>query len=242
MNYQQIEQLAAGVYETCDVREVPIDCFTILEHYGLKAINIDIWKKTQPELYGLCLNFSEDSFLYRTKKLIIYKDLDRNRTRFSLMHELGHYLMNHQRGTHAEEREANHFASYILAPRPLIRYMGTPTPRNLSLCFGISLQAAEIAAREYYVWWNHLQDGFSDWEEQILTRFLGADYASKYSWRTRDCDWWASKPYTAPLPEVYFRRTKPNIPCYLPYEASYFQSKEEEELFNRMEDRYYSPG
>lgn len=242
MNYQQIEQLAAGVYETCDVREVPIDCFTILEHYGLKAINIDIWKKTQPELYGLCLNFSEDSFLYRTKKLIIYKDLDRNRTRFSLMHELGHYLMNHQRGTHAEEREANHFASYILAPRPLIRYMGTPTPRNLSLCFGISLQAAEIAAREYYVWWNHLHDGLSDWEEQILIRFLGPDYASKHSWQTRDCDWWASSPYYPPERRVYPYCPELYRSSYVPRRASYFLSAEEEELFNRLENKYYSPG
>ena len=75
MNYQQIEQLAAGVYETCDVREVPIDCFTILEHYGLKAINIDIWKKTQPELYGLCLNFQKILFYTERRSLLYTKIL-----------------------------------------------------------------------------------------------------------------------------------------------------------------------
>lgn len=242
MNYQQIEQLASGVYETCDTREVPIDCQSILNHYGLKAINIDTWKKTQPELYGLCLDFSEDSFLYRTKKLIIYKDLDHNRTRFSLMHELGHYLMNHHHSSFGEEHEANHFASYILAPRPLIRYMGIPTPHNLSLRFGISRQAAEIAGREYYVWWNNLHGGLSDWEERLLIRFLGEDYASEQSLRTCDCDRWAARPYIPPVRNVYYRRPVPDISCYLPYKVSRFRSREEEELFNRLEDKYYSPG
>lgn len=32
---------AADIYKACDIREFPINCMAVLEHYGLRAINIE---------------------------------------------------------------------------------------------------------------------------------------------------------------------------------------------------------
>lgn len=188
MNYTRAERLAADVYEACNIHHLPINCDAILEHYGLRAININQFR-TQPELYRLCLNFSEDSFLFRKRKLIIYKDIDYFRTRFSLMHELGHYLLGHHLGSPGEEAEANHFAGYLLAPRPYFPYVGSINLRTISFCFDISRRAAEIARENYYSWWCTQQKPAS-WEECLLVRLLGEDYLTREERRTHNCDSW----------------------------------------------------
>lgn len=171
MNYRKIARLAADVYEECNIRRVPIDCGAILKHYGLRTVNINTLKNTHAELYRLCLFFSEDAFLFREKKLIIYRNRNHCRTRFSLMHELGHYLMNHFHCSPNEEREANHFASCVLAPRPLIACMDVPEPATLSKCFDISRSAAEIALIDYYRW-QQFHGREEGWEVCLRSRLI----------------------------------------------------------------------
>ena len=79
------------------------------------------------------------------------------RARFTLAHELGHYVLNHP-GTlrrnankavyvNAElkgyEREADVFASYLLAPSEAVSHCSSP--QDVDARFQISSQAAEIA-------------------------------------------------------------------------------------------------
>lgn len=45
------------------------------------------------------------------------------RQRFTLAHELGHILMKHHDETPSEEREADYFASQLLAPHPIVEAM-----------------------------------------------------------------------------------------------------------------------
>lgn len=184
MYYTRAERTAADVYEACDIRRLPIDCNAILNHYGLRAMNIMELKDRHPELYALCLDFSEDSFLYRKGKLIVYRDINYSRTRFSLMHELGHYLLGHRFGSPEEEWEANHFAAYILAPRPCLPYCGSSNVRAISFYFDISLRAAEIVKENYYKWWCTHQT-LTEWDERLLVRLYGRDHLTPEVRRTR---------------------------------------------------------
>lgn len=74
---------------------------------------------------------------------------DRRRQRFTLAHELGHIVMNHTGGKQWEEKEADYFASQLLAPVPvcdLFTHSGVPlTPDTISAIFGLSKAASEIA-------------------------------------------------------------------------------------------------
>lgn len=63
------------------------------------------------------------------------------RLRFTLAHELGHRLLGHTGADAAEEREADHFASHLLCPEPVVLRL-----REQQEAF-----PAELAARVFYV-------------------------------------------------------------------------------------------
>ena len=77
---------------------------------------------------------------------------NRRRMRFTLAHELGHILLNHRMEAPWEEREADYFASQLLAPRPVFNVLAvygfdSSNPEVIAAAFQLSKAAAEIAAR-----------------------------------------------------------------------------------------------
>lgn len=97
---------------------------------------------------------------------IAYNDDDSlgNRTRFTLMHEVGHIYLGHLtdfeatklfRGslTKSEnkvlENEANAFARNVLVPTTVLKYLGNKAPYNVSKTFGITESAAKTRLAFY---------------------------------------------------------------------------------------------
>lgn len=74
------------------------------------------------------------------------------RIRFSLMHELGHYMLGHSGTSQENEDEADCFASYILAPRVAINYYQCSTADQLHDRFGLSYAAANRTLIDYNTW------------------------------------------------------------------------------------------
>ena len=73
------------------------------------------------------------------------------RLRFTLAHELGHVALRHGGEGEHEEREADCFASHLLAPRPVIRGLMERGPiycEQLERLFFVSHSMLTIAARE----------------------------------------------------------------------------------------------
>lgn len=71
------------------------------------------------------------------------------RLRFTLAHELGHRLLGHTGTDAAEEREADHFASHLLCPEPLVAHLrehGSPTIRQMATLCYVSPSCAKVAA------------------------------------------------------------------------------------------------
>lgn len=73
------------------------------------------------------------------------------RGRFTLAHELGHIVLNHSCEEAWEEKEANHYAAQLLAPRPVLTIFSIfgydiTDPKFVAKAFRISKSAAEIAA------------------------------------------------------------------------------------------------
>lgn len=86
-----------------------------------------------------------------------------NRQRFTLAHEIGHYILGHKIISNEDmvddtltdtsqtpEREANYFASAILMPRIKLKeeYKKTPSVKELSKLFEVSEQAMTIRVLE----------------------------------------------------------------------------------------------
>lgn len=98
------------------------------------------------------IDFSEDAFsFYNQKKqeyVIIYNDaIESARVNFSIMHEIGHIQLDHDRSklTEAEkEVEADTFAQKALAPMGVILKLGLKTDIQISSVFNVSLPCARV--------------------------------------------------------------------------------------------------
>lgn len=140
------------------MKSFPIDCFELLNHYEYRIYTYKELKKKNTELYEMCVGYSEDAFCDGFTKIIAYNDnRPVGRIRFSLMHELGHHILNHMGESKRNEYEANTFASYILAPRMAIHYSGCKNANDVSKIFYLSHEAA-----------SHAFDGYRRWHRDIM--------------------------------------------------------------------------
>ena len=151
MDHAYIKRMTLKVFDFCNIKSFPINCFFIIREYGLEARS---YSSLDDELKSYCLLYSDDAFKY--KNLICYNDLKPSgRIRFSLMHELAHVLLEHQ-GDHTptQEREANFFASNILAPRMAIHYARCKNQNDVAKIFDITNEAAQYAFEDYRRWYR----------------------------------------------------------------------------------------
>lgn len=121
------------------------DCVVIsyrkaIEHYGfdseLLASNSD---------YGF--TFLDPS---TQRRIILYNEtLPESCIRFTIAHELGHYILGHlpkdQIASKAAEREANCFARNLLCPAPIAKELSLTSPEEYKNLFHVSLEMANIS-------------------------------------------------------------------------------------------------
>ena len=98
--------------------------------------------------------------IHRDRKMILVSSsLPQERRRFTVAHELGHYLLRHQRAAFSldspdswcckEERQANAFAAEILMPKITVQSLHHKhKTRDLAKIFNVSTLAMQIRLDE----------------------------------------------------------------------------------------------
>lgn len=75
------------------------------------------------------------------------------RTRFTLAHELGHFVLDHHFNNlldhESQEQEANRFAGELLCPRPLMYLADTRTVAEVCETFDVSEPCAKVVLQLY---------------------------------------------------------------------------------------------
>lgn len=142
-NNLEINEKVLEIYRQCKITSFPIDCISVLTHYGLKIYTYSFLKEHNPRLYELSYKYSTDAFTYGN--IIAYNDnKTKCRIRFSLMHELGHIVLNT-----TSEDAADCFASNILAPRSLMYNLHCGNAEDVHNVFEMSYSAANRAWYDY---------------------------------------------------------------------------------------------
>ncbi len=118
---------AMSLLKMAKITEPPVDVYKIAKLLGFSIIESDFPK-----------NYSGEIFIEgKVKSIGINKNHTQNRQRFSVAHELGHYLNAHQdfdvdgemleetefdfnNPLHRQEKEANMFASELLVPKEFL--------------------------------------------------------------------------------------------------------------------------
>lgn len=168
----KIHKIILELFQKFHIQSFPLDCFQLIEDCGYRIITYQQMRRTNVQLYEYCQRLSDDAFHFKPKKLVAYnEDQSFYRIRFSLMHELGHIVLNHSGDHQKNEREANYFASHILAPRMAVYYAKPADSAELSHMFQISREAARIVLSDMQLWYQHTRYHMTQLDQQLYQHF-----------------------------------------------------------------------
>lgn len=174
--YEFIKGEVIALFERYDIRCIPINGFEIAYKMGMKLIPYSslsskklmaITKSSQDGLYIEDLDGND---------LIYYNDkTSYARMNMTILHEIGHCVLDHQGINEAEEEaEARFFAKYAVAPPPLVHRISPKCSEELGAIFHISRTAAIYAYDYYQKWLAYSGKYYTDYEMKLLQLFAVA--------------------------------------------------------------------
>ena len=147
MDFERLYEIILTIYTDCKITEFPIDCFDVVRNFGYRIMK---YSELTQKKKTACMRLSSDSCI--VGDTLYYQDHNLpERTRFSMMHELGHVFL----GTAIEEA-ADTFSSHILAPRIIIHKSGCRTADQIHAAFGLSYTASNRALADYKTWFDRI--------------------------------------------------------------------------------------
>lgn len=194
MNYNHYKKARDMAWKTlieCKINRLPVDLWQIAAHYNLK---IHVYSKS-----AICQLLKEDIlngdgfiiYIGNEKHIFINDKINnKNRRRFTLAHELGHAILEHDIGvihyrhsehdnkTKLEEWQANIFARNILMPATVLAALNIHTPDEIMNMCAVSRHAAEVRAERMQELLSRNMFDTSPAEQKVHKLFC--DFISNY--------------------------------------------------------------
>lgn len=170
--YEFIKGEVVAVFERYDVRCIPINGFELAYKMQIKLIPYSALSKKKQ---NAAMELSRDGFYMEDLEgidTIYYNDtILYERLNMTLLHEIGHCVLDHTGRSDEEEAEAKFFAKYAVAPPPLIHRLSDKSVMSIAAAFCISFEAAENASNYYQKWLVYRGDRYIDYEIRLLQLF-----------------------------------------------------------------------
>lgn len=146
----------------CCVTELPIRPVQIAKHYGIMCTYSD--------------SLSCDGVISRTKdnvSIVIRKEQPRTRQRYTILHELGHYLLGHLDKEYQSEAEyaADRFAADVLMPACVLWGLQLHTANDIVRICDVSQVAAQRRADRMAVLYQRNMFLAHPLERQVYQQF-----------------------------------------------------------------------
>ena len=170
--YEEIKRIVVRMFVKYGVSCVPINGFEIAHKMGIKVIP---YSAIAPSKRWPLIKKSEDGFSVEMDNgqwYIFYNDeKDYGRVNHTIMHELGHIVLDHTEDSELAEKEVKFFDKYALAPPVLIHKLKLDDPESIAQIFEISYEAACYAYDYYWKWRRHSYGHYTDYEYRLLWLF-----------------------------------------------------------------------
>lgn len=172
--YEFIKGEVCHIFEKYKVKCIPVSGFEIATKMGITLI---AYSGLSNKKLKKAMEVSEDGFFLEKNghEYIFYNDIGRSyeRQNWTILHEIGHIVLDHTGYSEHEEDEANFFAKYAIAPPILVHKIGAKSAWYIYEAFDISFEAATYAY-SYYLSWKSRYDQvkrLTDYEVRLLALF-----------------------------------------------------------------------
>lgn len=173
--YEFIKGEVVALFERYDIKCLPINGFEIAYKMGIKLIP---YSSLNQQKFDAVMQVSLDGFYLEDlsgNDIIYYNDtVSYDRMNMTILHEIGHCVLDHKGNSEEEETEAGFFAKYAAAPPPLIHFTDARSPQEIEDTFGISYTASHFAYNYYRKWLLYGGRGYKDYEIRLLLLFHAA--------------------------------------------------------------------
>lgn len=170
--YEEIKDIASKLMAYCEIGSFKINSFEIALKLGFVVIPYSSYTIKEQELL---LKYSEDGFgvIRNDDKCFIYYNDQKTFMRINntIMHEIGHIVLDHSEESELAESETKFFAKYILAPPVLIHIIKPSSPDDIHKNFNISVEASIYAFRYYQNWVSYGKPNYTKYEKLILNTY-----------------------------------------------------------------------
>lgn len=180
--YEYIKETVVELFEKNNIQSIPIDPFDIAHKLGVRIIS---YSSMNPAALAQARAISDDGFSMQVDETIgpfgvdqwyiCYNDkMSEKRIRFTLMHEIGHIVLDHTEASDLAESEANFFAKYALAPPPLVHRICAEDYMDIAHAFQLTDECASYAFQYYIKWLKYGEKDFTTVERRLLAQFKEA--------------------------------------------------------------------
>lgn len=170
--YEEIKRAIVETFARYNVTCVPVNGFELATKMGIK---VKPYSAYPPRIQAIMRKKSEDGFCAENEFgewCICYNDsLDYGRINNTIMHEIGHIVLDHSEDSELAEKEVRFFAKYALVPPVLIHRLKLDKPMEIARVFEVSLEAATYAFNYYKKWLAYGPREYTDYELVLLNLF-----------------------------------------------------------------------
>ena len=176
LSYEQYEFIKGEVvalFERYEIRKVPINGFELAKKMGIELkpfSSLDEAKLTCAKKLSTDGFFIEDNY---GNNFIYYNDIGitTGRINMTILHEIGHCVLDHTGRSPEEEAEAAFFAKYAIAPPPLINLIHPRESNEIEYFFGLSNEASIFSFNYYKKWISLRNKNNKEYEVRLLSLF-----------------------------------------------------------------------
>lgn len=176
--YEEITTIIIDMFKRYDVTTIPIDCYELATKLGIvlkpySLLSPDILENaTSISEDGFCLfNSSSGPFSFGQWYIFFNDAMPPKRVRFTIMHEIGHIVLDHIEPSDLSETEANFFAKYALAPPPLVHKVHPEDYLELGDYFDLSNEFAMNSFSYYKKWLKYGGEFYKEKELELIELF-----------------------------------------------------------------------
>ena len=170
--YEEIKRIIVDLFVKYDVTCVPVNGFELATKMGIKIIPYSAIPFTKRYLL---FKKSEDGFCAEKtlgEWYIYYNDeMDYGRINNTIMHEIGHIVLDHSEDSELAEKEVRFFAKYALVPPVLVHKLKLNDPYDIADVFDVSFEAACYALSYYRKWFQYGSNDYTDYAVKLLHLF-----------------------------------------------------------------------